>query len=844
MFRSCIHLVVLVGLAAPALAQQPNTTLLPSALVDRFTAPPVDVPALLAEDDKRVEPGPLRVAAPHELDVTPLSAGTWEDLPSGHLVWRYVLESPGALWMVLGLDRFTLPDGARLTLLDRAGNKLVTYTAADEKPHGQLWTLPYETDRFELRLLLPGTTDPSEVDLHLTRLTHGYRPVGSVGTGIHSHGVGGSGDCNIDVACPEADLWQDQTRGIVLILVGGGEVCSGSLVNNTSNDCRNLMLSAEHCFSPADAATTSLQFHYRRPDCGAGDPGPAQLAGGGANFLATYAPSDFYLIEMIDEIPVEFDVHYNGWSRSTDPGTESTGIHHPDLDTMKWSFNADTLVDDGTHWRVTEWEEGTTEPGSSGSALFDQNQRIVGQLTGGLASCFATDEYDIYGKISTSWDGGGAADSRLSDHLDAAGTGAETVDGIDAAACRTPAARLRYQAHAIDDSMGNGDGIVDPDETFLVLIDVENRGSLDASSVVGTLTTMTPEVEVVAPDGTWPDIVSETGARSDDPHFLVRTTPDFVCGSLIEFGLELNATEAEGPVTNGFDQESGTLVVTVRDLDDLESGIGGWTTESLQGGGAWELSTADSSSPMTSWFVPDQDATNDQVLVMPALTDIIAGQLLVFSHRVASEGGWDGGALEYSADGGGWNDANALILTGGYNGALDDGPLGGRPAWTGTIAWSDVEVDLTSLVGSSVQFRWRFSSDGSVPAEGWYVDDIRREQRSFECDQDPPPGEVSDPRGGGSPFRIAKIPIGYELSWSEPPAGGLVSSYRLYRTPLASPAAPACEVDLGSGLSFPLAVLSDDSAFLVVAVGAGGLEGPTGRTSAGTDRSGAVAPCP
>ena len=35
-------------------------------------------------------------------------------------------------------------------------------------------------------------------------------------------------------------------------------------------------------------------------------------------------------------------------------------------------------------------EEGVTEPGSSGSPLFDQNHRIIGQLYGGAAACAGT----------------------------------------------------------------------------------------------------------------------------------------------------------------------------------------------------------------------------------------------------------------------------------------------------------------------------------------------------------------------------------------------------------------------------------------------------------------------
>ncbi|MDA7716928.1 GEVED domain-containing protein [bacterium] len=55
-----------------------------------------------------------------------------------------------------------------------------------------------------------------------------------------------------------------------------------------------------------------------------------------------------------------------------------------------------------THWQITDWNDGTTEGGSSGSALFDQNKRIIGQLHGGYAAC-GNDRGDWYGRLSVTY---------------------------------------------------------------------------------------------------------------------------------------------------------------------------------------------------------------------------------------------------------------------------------------------------------------------------------------------------------------------------------------------------------------------------------------------------------
>jgi hypothetical protein len=193
--------------------------------------------------------------------------------------------------------------------------------------------------------------------------------------------------------------------------------------------------------------------------------------------------------------------------------------------------------------------------------------------------------------------------------------------------------------------------------------------------------------------------------------------------------------------------------------------------------------------------------------------------------------------LEYSADGGAWQDAGPLIVEGGYTSSLNSSsnPLSGREAWAGDNgAFTTVRVDLASLVGQTVQFRWRFGADASVSDEGWYIDDIRVQSTSYSC-QIVPIGEASNP-GGGSPLRLAKDPGGFLLTWGAPMGGGTVEGYSLYRTALGSPVAPTCEADLGTGTSAVVPTLTDARGFLVVARNANG-EGAYGRSSDGTERS-------
>jgi hypothetical protein len=116
--------------------------------------------------------------------------------------------------------------------------------------------------------------------------------------------------------------------------------------------------------------------------------------------------------------------------------TSATCIHHPSGDLKKISFE-NNAVPQGTWsgaqtWEVQQWDDGITEGGSSGSPLFDQNHRIIGQLFGGASACNGSTENgqgDSYGRFGVSWDAGSSASSRLKEWLDPGNTGTLILDG-------------------------------------------------------------------------------------------------------------------------------------------------------------------------------------------------------------------------------------------------------------------------------------------------------------------------------------------------------------------------------------------------------------------------------
>ncbi len=441
MLSLAVMILVLV-LPVPGFAQtdeEPKSFSLqdkPLNQVDRKTLMKVNADSLLAEDQKRGKspqrPGPLRFAVTEDVAFDLNNSGTWQNLPDGRL-WRLRIHSPGAVSHNLGITRFALPEGVKLWIYNPTRKHVEgPYTSRDRSHRGSLWTPIIVGDEIVVELFVP--TGASQPVVEIGKVNKGYR---SFGKG----GADKQGGCNNDVICPEGDDWRDQIRSVAWYSSSGVDLCSGQLVNNTAQDFTPYFLSANHCGVSSDNDDTMVFYwNFESPNCG-------DLSGGsladnqtGATFRASYAPSDFLLVELDPgELDPAFNVFFTGWDANGAVHASTVAIHHPSLDEKAISFNDDAVTStdylsnvvnaNEDYWRVDDWEDGTTEGGSSGSGLWDAaTKRLVGQLAGGYASC-ASITSDWYGKFSVSWTGGGTDATRLRNWLDPGNTGTLAIDG-------------------------------------------------------------------------------------------------------------------------------------------------------------------------------------------------------------------------------------------------------------------------------------------------------------------------------------------------------------------------------------------------------------------------------
>lgn len=399
--------------------------------------PAIDRAAISAEDlHRRANGQPARYAIPHVVAANPTTHGTWEVLDATWSLWRLRIAAPEASHVNLGFRTFFMPANARLQVYSSSYQDVVRpFDAADHSPSGELWTPVVGTSEITAEVYVPTALRP-QVQLQLVHVGSGYRFFGAGPDAMSS--VDGSGSCNYDVTCPVAAGWQNEIPAIAAMSSSGSIFCTGSLINNTANDGRNFFLTAYHCGVTSGAAPSLVCYwNYQEPSCG-GAGAPLNMFTSGATWRAAYSTSDFTLVELNSAPNPAWGITHAGWNRDTSTNaTSACCIHHPSGDSKKISFEyqatsvtsygGTAVPGDSSHVRITDWDDGTTEPGSSGSPLFDQNHRVIGQLHGGSAAC-GNNLSDWFGRFAMSWTGGGTATTRLSNWLDPVGTGALTLN--------------------------------------------------------------------------------------------------------------------------------------------------------------------------------------------------------------------------------------------------------------------------------------------------------------------------------------------------------------------------------------------------------------------------------
>ncbi|MFT4929811.1 MAG: lysyl endopeptidase [Phenylobacterium sp.] len=421
--------------------------------LQQYVMPKLDNVQLIQRDAQARKINPdtpiLRYAEPLSVSITPKRWQTTstvnKKVTTPMSVWRTRIVSSDALSLNLGFAEYSMPEGGSLHIYTPdQSQRIRPFTAADNDSHGQLWTPMIKGDVIIVEVNVP-TAKIDELKLRLSSVNHGY-----LGGSMDEVDELLSGSCNVDSVCSQGDGWRAQIRSEARITVNGSSLCSGTALNNTANDGKGFFLTAYHCgIRSNNAASVVAYWNYENSYCRTPDSSDSGSSGdgvltnfsSGTTFRAGYSPADMTLIEFDDPFDPAHSVYLAGWNVGSSPATSAVAIHHPSGHEKRISFeNEPTSITsysrssspgDSTHIRVADWDLGTTQPGSSGSGLFDQDKRVVGQLHGGGAAC-GNDQADWYGWLNASWTGSGSDNTRLQNWLDPLNSGQIAIDGREA----------------------------------------------------------------------------------------------------------------------------------------------------------------------------------------------------------------------------------------------------------------------------------------------------------------------------------------------------------------------------------------------------------------------------
>ena len=165
--------------------------------------------------------------------------------------------------------------------------------------------------------------------------------------------------------------------------------------------------------------------------------------------------------------------------------------------------------------------------------------------------------------------------------------------------------------------------------------------------------------------------------------------------------------------------------------DDMESGEGKWVVDQLKTSDTfWEILDLQSRSGKKSFSIgyPGTGFSDQTLTTKDAVTITGTKPVLRFYHKYITEPGFDGGIVEVTTDNGTiWQDVTDKFFRTPYRGTIDYSIFvvpNKKAFWGKQDTFLGSYIDMSSYIGKSVKYRFRFATDSTESALGWFVDDV------------------------------------------------------------------------------------------------------------------------
>lgn len=361
----------------------------------------------------RALPAPAAVQLAAEQLDTPLAehAGGMVAQPTfDRLAWGAAVRVERAWRLRLHLARVHLPQGTRLWVHGE-GESAGPFGAELIAPDGGLWTPSVAGENAAIDVDVPARAlaAGARVSFTIDRVAQLFavdpdgQPVedaaGSSAAGIEPK----LGACNVDSSCASTrdfpGVFDDRHAIARLVFMDGGSsfLCTGSLLNDTATDFAPYMLTANHCISTqASASSLEAFWDYFTDSCNGTAPSLGSVPrSNGSQLLATGSAgnaSDYTLLNLNQLPPGRVFLGWNADPNAAPDGTLLYRLSHPEGQTQNYvvTQSNSSVQACGRQFRprflYSNFVQGGTFGGSSGSPLMLRNGQVVGQLYGGCGN--------------------------------------------------------------------------------------------------------------------------------------------------------------------------------------------------------------------------------------------------------------------------------------------------------------------------------------------------------------------------------------------------------------------------------------------------------------------------
>lgn len=338
---------------------------------------------------------------------------TKDSIDNGKL-WIFKLKSTTAYGFQFYFKKFIIPDSASLFIYNEDKTRVLGPYTKNNTPSDTNVLIHFGTPQIYGNTVYFEYFESKSVSMkghiEIENTIHLFRTDGG---GLHPE-TGSSLSCEKDITCAEGQGWEKEANSVAAIwyynpsynLTGW---CTGSLLNNTSQDGTPYFLTAGHCYNSFDPgnnkynySTWQFAFRYHSEHCGQQDLSDfyvvygSQLLSHDGQYLPqnqttpAQATSD-YLLLLLNSSVSELNnagACYSGWTLNDPtvyPSTSYALIHHPRGDSKKITLGTSIVAStnlNSSHFYNWTTSLGAVEPGSSGAPIYNAFHQIVATVKG------------------------------------------------------------------------------------------------------------------------------------------------------------------------------------------------------------------------------------------------------------------------------------------------------------------------------------------------------------------------------------------------------------------------------------------------------------------------------